>query len=70
MTDTTKQEQQLATAKDKAVVDAHPVIRSFLASRKFDDEGFVRAVIVEYIKHDAEMKFKPVVAPIDDDDEL
>lgn len=48
------EEQQDARYEEigrKAIIAQHKHIRSFLASRRFDDEGQTRALITEYIKH-------------------
>lgn len=61
---TINQEQRVAEAKRKAVIEAQPAIRAYMDERRFDDPDFVRAVIVEFVKLSAAMKLKQ------EDDEL
>ncbi len=51
-------ERRYAEIGRAAIVKQHPHLRSFMASRTFDDAGFVRALLTEYIKHAASMDAK------------
>lgn len=34
----------------KAIIQHHPHIRAFIASRRFNDDGLIRGLITEYIR--------------------
>lgn len=46
------------TDKEAAVIDHQDDISTFLAGRSFKDESRIRAILVEFIKHQAERNFK------------